>query len=116
MFMNATKEPTDDYVTYTGVRVIDLLAAVGVDLKGATGITVFAPDGYSIDCSVEDIEQPFVKGFFYSAPAGIKDKDRSFVKYPDTIPAGVADGKEIPDAPWLLLAFERDGMPLATAS
>ena len=69
MLMNATKEPTDDYVTYTGVRVADLLAAAGVDLRGAEGITVFAPDGYSVDYSLEEIARPFPKGYFYSGPA-----------------------------------------------
>jgi hypothetical protein len=112
MLMNTTKEPTDDYVTYTGVKVADLLATARVDLAGAQGITVFAPDGYSIDCSVEDIERPFPKGHFYSGPAAFAGQDRAFVKYPEKLPAGVADGKEIPGAPWLILAFEREGRPL----
>ncbi|MGA2533317.1 MAG: GEGP motif-containing diheme protein [Candidatus Aminicenantales bacterium] len=112
MLMNATKEPTDDYVTYTGVKVVDLLAAAGVDLKGTEGITVFAPDGYSIDYSIDDVARPFPQGFFYAAPAAIKDKDKAFVKYPERIPPGVADGHELPAAPWLLLAFEREGKPL----
>jgi hypothetical protein len=38
-----------------------------------------------------------------------------FVKYPKSIPSGVQDGKEIPTAPWLLLAFARDGKPLSSA-
>jgi hypothetical protein len=116
MLMNATKEPTDDYVLYTGVKVVDLLAAARVDLKGAEGITVFAPDGYSIDYSIDDVTGPFPKGFFYAGPAALKDKDRAFVKYPGGIPPGVADGKEIPAVPWLLLAFERDGEPLHPSS
>ena len=116
MLMNATKEPTDDYVTYTGVKLVDLLAAAAVDLKGVTGITVFAPDGYSIDYTLDDVTQPFPKGFFYAAPAAGKDGDRGFVKYPALIPPGVADGKEIPDAPWLLVAFEREGRPLDPAT
>lgn len=115
MLMNTTKEPTDDYVTFTGVKVADLLAAAGVDLRGAEGITVFAPDGYSIDYTIDDITKPFPKGFFYAGPAAFQGTDRAFVKYPEKIPAGVADGGEIPDAPWLLLAFEREGKPLETA-
>jgi hypothetical protein len=112
MLMNATKEPTDDYVTYAGVKVLDLLAAAGVDLKGVEGITVFAPDGYSIDYAVDDVTQPFPKGYFYAGPATFKDQDTAFVKYPDRIPSGIADGKEIPAAPWLMLAFEREDKPL----
>jgi hypothetical protein len=116
MLMNTTKEPTDDYVTYTGVKVVDLLAAAGVDLKGVEGITVFAPDGYSIDYTVDDVTRPFPKGFFYAAPAAIKDKDKAFVKYPEKIPPAVADGREVPAAPWLVLAFEREGKPLDISS
>jgi len=112
MLMNATKEPTDDYVIYTGVKVADLLAAARVDLTGVEGITVFAPDGYSIDYSIDDVTRPFPKGVFYAGPAAIKDKEKGFVKYPETKPPGLADGKEIPASPWLLLGFEREGMPL----
>jgi hypothetical protein len=115
MLMNATKEPTDDYVTYGGVRVLDLLEAAGVSLEGADGITVFAPDGYSIDYSMNDVTQPFPRGFFYAKPAAIKNKDRAFVKYPEKRPSGIGDGREIPESPWLLVAFERDGMPLDPA-
>jgi hypothetical protein len=115
MLMNTSSEPFDDYVSYSGVRVKDLLAAAHVDLSGAVGITVFAPDGYSIDYTLEDIAGPFPKPYFYAAPGKIQDKEKSFVKYPSSIPSGVLDGKEIPMAPWLLLAFERDGKPLDIA-
>ena len=115
MLMNTSSEPFDDYVAYSGVRVRDLLEAAKVDLKEAVGITVFAPDGYSTDYSIDDITGPFPKGFFYADPRAIEDKDRAFVQYPGSIPAGVADGKEVPDVPWLLLAFERDGKPLEAA-
>jgi hypothetical protein len=112
MLMNTTKEATDDYVAFGGVKVADLLAAAAVDLKGVEGITVFAPDGYSIDYPVEDVVKPFPRGFFYSGLSAASDKERGFVKYPDRIPAGVLDGREISPAPWLILAFERDGRPL----
>jgi hypothetical protein len=112
MLMNAAKEPTDDYVAYTGVRVLDLLEAADIHLEGAEGITVFAPDGYCIDYPMDDVTQPFPKGFFYARPAAIKDKDRAFVKVPEKRPSGIGDGREIPEPPWLILAFERDGKPL----
>jgi len=112
MLMNTTKEPTDDYVVYKGVRVIDLLAAARVYLTGVTGITVFAPDGYSIDYDLKDINEPFPKGVFYAEPRSFEGSERAFVKYPGSLPSGVIDGKTIPTAPWLLLAFERDGLPL----
>ncbi|MBE3131179.1 MAG: hypothetical protein IMZ54_10770 [Acidobacteria bacterium] len=116
MLMNTTKEPTDDYVVYKGVRIIDLLASAKVFLTGATGITVFAPDGYSVDYSLEDIDRPFPKGVFYEGPRAFDGSDRAFVKYPGNLPSGVKDGTTIPTAPWLLLAYERDGQPLDPSS
>lgn len=116
MLMNTSKEPTDDYLNYRGVTVRDLLAAAGVDLAGAAGITVFAPDGYAADYSLDEIMRPFPKGYFYAGPRGVKDAAAAFVRYPGSLPAGIEDGKEIPSAPWLLLAFERDGKPLDPSS
>jgi hypothetical protein len=112
MLMNTTKEPTDDYVTYTGAKIADLLAKAGVDLRGVAGITVFAPDGYSIDFSIEDIIRPFPRGHFYEGPASFKGTEKAFVKYPEKVLPGVEDEREVPQAPWLLLAYERDGQPL----
>lgn len=112
MLMNAPKDATDDYVGYTGIRVADVLAAAGVDLKAAKGITVFAPDGYSVDYAIEDILKPFPPGRFYAEPATLKDGERNFVRYPNPLPAGVRDGRDIPGEPWLLLAFERGGRKL----
>jgi hypothetical protein len=115
MLMNTTSEPFDDYTSYSGVRVQDLLKAANVDLKGATGITVFAPDGYNTNYTIEDISAPFPKPYFYSAPETILDSEKMLVHYPKTIPAGATDGKEIPMIPWLILAFERDSSPLDVA-
>jgi hypothetical protein len=115
MLMNTSSEPFDDYVTYSGISVKDLLNAAHVDLNGATGITIFAPDGYSINYTIADIAEAFPKPYFYAAPGAIKDQEKMFVHYPKSIPSGVRDGKEIPTAPWLLLAFERDGKPLSIA-
>ncbi|HTY61951.1 MAG TPA: GEGP motif-containing diheme protein [Acidobacteriota bacterium] len=115
MLMNTTSEPFDDYTTYAGVKVQDLLKAAHIDLKGATGITVFAPDGYNTDFTIEDVTGPFPKSVFYAAPGAIQDKEKALARYPETIPAGVVDGKEMPMIPWLLLAFERDGKPLDIA-
>jgi hypothetical protein len=116
MLMNTTKEPADDYVVYKGVRIIDLLAAAKVYLTGAAGITVFAPDGYSIDYRLEDINEPFPKGVFYAGPRTFEGTDRAFVKYPGNLPNGIKDRTTIPTAPWLLLAYERDGLPLDPSS
>ncbi len=118
MLMNTTKEPTDDYAAYRGVKVRDLLAAAGVDLAGAAGITVFAPDGYATDYSLDEIRNPFPKGIYYAAPGRLPGDAGGFVRYPaaGALPAGLEDGKEIPASPWLLLAYERDGKPLDPSS
>jgi hypothetical protein len=116
MLMNTTKEATDDYVVYKGVRVIDLLKAAKVDLTGAAGITVFAPDGYSIDYGLEEITRPFPKGFYYKEPRAFEGSDRAFVKYPMTLHPGIRDRGEIPDTPWLLLAYGREGLLLDPSS
>jgi hypothetical protein len=112
MLMNTTKEPTDDYVEYRGVRVIDLLSAAGIYLTGIKGITVFAPDGYSVDYSLADIQSPFPRGYFYEGPKAFEGTDRAFVKYPAAVPAGLRDRMRIPNDLWLLLAYERNGRPL----
>jgi len=112
MLMNAPRDQYDDYVEYKGVAVRDLLAAAAVDLAGAAGITVFAPDGFATDYSLDEIMRPFPKGYYYSGPCGIKDAAAAFVRYPASLPAGLADGREIPVVPRLLLAYERDGKPL----
>ncbi len=116
MLVNASHEWTDEYATYSGVRVSDLLKAAGADLGGASGITVFAPDGYSMDYAMNEIIAEFPKGYYYDDPKSIKDEEAAFVRYAASIPWNVADGKEIPAKPWLLLAYERDGEQLQPSS
>jgi len=112
MLMNTTSEPFDDYTSYSGVRVKDVLDAAGADLSGVVGITVFAPDGYSVDYSMDDVLKSFPQGYFYTSPGAIREKEKQFVRYPDTVPQDVVDGREIPGESWLILALEHDGTPL----
>jgi len=115
MLMNKSTQRLDEYVTYKGVRVLDLLSSIKVYLTGVTGITVFAPDGYSSDYSLEDINTPFPEGYYYDTPLTLGDPDRALLERPAAVPAGVGNGKRIPGYPWLLLAYERDGRPLDPA-
>ena len=94
MLMNTTKEATDDYVEYKGVRVIDLLSAAGIYLTGIKGITVFAPDGYSVDYSLADIQSPFPQGLFLRGPEGLRG-DRQGLRQVPGDRSGRAQG---PDA------------------
>ncbi|MCU0691688.1 MAG: hypothetical protein MUF54_09825 [Polyangiaceae bacterium] len=115
MLANSHKQQYDNYATYVGVKVVDLLAAAGVDPSDAAieGITVIAPDGYLKDFPAEQIRKAFPAGLFYAGlDSATLGPDCGFVQYPDSLPAGVTDGAPIPGEPWLLLAYERDGLPL----
>jgi hypothetical protein len=96
--------------------VLDLLSAAKIYMVGVTGITVFAPDGYSIDYGVGDIVAPFPKGYYYAGPAAFGGSEKDFVKYPAGLPAGLEDAQRIPNVPWLLLAYDRDGRQLDPAA
>ena len=74
MLMNAPRDQFDDYVLYRGVGVRELFEAAKVDLSGAAGITVFAPDGYAFDYALDELHRSFPKGVFYEGPRSIKDK------------------------------------------
>ncbi len=54
LLMNTSKQQFDDYAAYEGVKVTDFFSQLGIDLAdlGATGITIFAPDGFSGDFDV----------------------------------------------------------------
>lgn len=108
MLLNKPKDEIDEYVLYRGVKVADLLAAAGVSLESALGITVFAPDGYGIDFAIEDIMKPFPPGRFYTAPRTAAE----FLRISPLAPSDLHDGMQIPGEAWLILAYERDGGPL----
>jgi hypothetical protein len=112
LLMNKTTQRLDEYATYSGVKIVDLLAAAKIDLTGVTGITVFAPDGYSSDYSLEDIKAPFPQSIYYDAPLVFAGSDLALLEKPVAIPPGVKNGAPIHGAPWLLLAYEREGRPL----
>jgi hypothetical protein len=115
LLSNSNKQQYDNYATYVGVTVRDLLTAAGVDPSDPAieGITVIAPDGYLKDFPVEQINQAFPAGLFYAGlDTGTLGPECGFVQYPDALPAGAMDGAPIPDEQWLMLAYERDGLAL----
>jgi hypothetical protein len=112
LLMNKTTQKLDEYVTYKGVRLLDLLSAAKVFMTGVTGVTVFAPDGYSIDYGVQDIVAPFPRGTYYDQPLALAGTEMALLEEPASVPSGVKSGKRIPGRPWLLLAYEREGRPL----
>ena len=116
---NATKQQYDFYATYSGVKIADLLDEIGVDLTGATGIDILAPDGYARSFTVEQITQQFPDHRFWTGfDADALGTDCGFVNYPpETYDLGHGDwiGQELGHEQWHIIAWERDGQPLETA-
>ena len=113
MLVNNTQQQFDDYVTWEGIRVKDLLDALDIDLEGATGITVIAPDGYMKSLPIEYVENPFPQPSFYSGlDVGSLGADCGLVSYPEILPEGISDGSRIGGEHWLMLGYERNGTPL----
>jgi len=113
LLSNSTKQQYDDYASYTGVKLADLVEAAGVDLSDPAlqGVTVVAPDGYMKTFAVGDVTRQYPAGKFYAGLDNLGG-DCSFVSYPDALPAGLTDGGEIPGEQWLLVAYERDGQAM----
>ena len=112
LFLNASKSQ-DWYAEYKGVTIWDILQEVKL-APGATGITVFAPDGFSkffpLDAAdpqtppniTYDVYGPYPKGSFYGG--------LDFVDYPKH--PVYPYGSTIPDELGMILAHQRDGKPL----
>jgi len=119
LLVNSHKQEFDTYATYKGVRVDQLLEHAGVDIKSSDfqGITVIAPDGYMKDFTVDDVLGVFPQSLYYGL-FGTSDlgSDCGFVKYPDSMPDGLVDGEAIPDEQRLIIAYERDGLPMDSAN
>ena len=117
MLANTTQQQFDDYATFRGVKVLDLLESLSVDLSGATGITVVAADGYMKSFPLRQVLEPFPQGSFHAGlgPETLGDAC-GFVRYPESLPEGVAADRLIPGEPWLLLGYEREGVALDTAA
>ncbi len=112
---NSHKQQFDDYASYRGVKIVDLLTAAGVDVDDPTfqGITVIAPDGYLKDIPAASIVAAYPAGLYFAGlDTATLGTECGFVKYPDSLPAGLTDGQAIPGEPWLQLAYERDGLPM----
>jgi hypothetical protein len=116
LLMNTSKQQFDDYANYCGVKVRDLLAAAGVDLTGATGITVIAPDGFMKDFTLDNVNLQYPDGLYFPGldPGSFSDPNQGFVNYPPSnqIPPGIGFGDTIPDEQWLLIAYRRDGLEM----
>ena len=56
-----------------------------IDWTGVTGITVFAPDGYSSDYSLEDIKAAFPQSVYYDAPLEFAGSDLALLEKPAAV-------------------------------
>jgi len=119
LLLNSHKQEFDTYALYKGVKIKDLLAEVGVDLACATSITVIAPDGYQIDYTLDEVNNQFPNGLWFSGlergGVTLPGTDQGFVYYsPEEFwPSGISYGLELPDEMWLMLAYRRDGVNLS---
>jgi hypothetical protein len=113
MLVNNTQQRFDDYVLYKGVKIADLLDVLEIDLSGATGITVIAPDGYMKSIPIDYVMRSFPQPLFYD---GLDPETRGascgFVRYPEHRPTGVSSGSPLPGELRLILGYERNGVPL----
>jgi hypothetical protein len=116
MLSNTSRQQFDDYVIYKGVKVADLIDALGVDLAGATGITLIAPDGYMKSLPIETVDRVFPQPLFYvGLDVEALGPDCALATYPAAMPDGLTDGSFIPGEHRLLLGYERNGVELDTA-
>lgn len=120
MLMNANKQTNDEYALYSGVALKELLAKAGVDLTGATGVTLFAPDGFTVSYSIDDLNGEFPEGEFYAGleKGGTLLGDNGFVIYPDQSlwPAGLTDRGKIAGKPSILIATKHNATALEPGS
>jgi hypothetical protein len=120
LLMNTSRQQYDDYTTYTGPTVKDLLDAAGVDLTGATGISVFAPDGFKKDFSLSNINDQYPDGQYWYVDQSLMDSTLRFVNYPTPIPDKPGGGSYVGNGDaleelWLTIAMQRDGAALDTS-
>lgn len=123
LLMNTNKSG-DGYTQYSGVPAAYLLQDAGL-LAGATGITVFAPDGWSQYHPLtmdEDPELYHIMGsypeavYHYAEQADVAlNPDTGWCDYSAPSNAGRVDGEtiEVEDGLRAILAIEREGETLA---
>jgi hypothetical protein len=115
LLVNSPRQRYDYYADYKGIRLIEIFDALDIDLSGAVGITVFAPDGFAKSFTLEQIIREYPRSICYPGlDDAVMGTDRGFVTYPDNaIYSGKRTPFTIPDRQFMLLAFERDGREMS---
>lgn len=125
MLMN-THKSGDFYAEYMGVPISDLLDDSGI-LSSATGITVYAPDGWAqyhplepdVDPLMYHVYGPYPEApFYYDSQADDSLNVDGWCDYSSPFVAGLSDGDKIVVKGGLkmLLAFARDGFYLESGN
>jgi hypothetical protein len=123
--MNASKSD-DSYSQYTGVAVEELLAQAGM-LSSATGIKVYAPDGFSVyhpldapatvTTGIYPVRWTYPQGTFLYSPVAdmLTNPTGGWVNYSSPAAAGRTSGSliDVPGGLKLMLAYARDGAAMA---
>ncbi len=122
MLSNASKSD-DSYTEYSGIALENLIKAIMLD--SATGITVYAPDGFATYHPFQPSTNPNSYHVFGTYPASVFYYDEQadlainpetgWCKYSSPSAAGRENGDAIvnPDGLKMMLAFKRDGEYLA---
>jgi hypothetical protein len=122
LLLNANKQQYDDYATYNGPTVKNLLLAAGVDLTSATGVSIFAPDGFKQDFLIPKVNNsptPYPDSVFYDVPFYL-DPLLNFVHYPTALPTCPSTGATYKNNDpitglELIVAWQRDASVLSTS-
>ena len=112
LLVNSHRQEFDNYTSYSGVRILDILVELGIDVNdaGFLGITVIAPDGYLKDMDTDAVRNQFLDGLFFAGlDMATLGTECGFVEYPDELPDGMVDGGLVPGDQWLMLGSTRDG-------
>jgi len=119
LLMN-TSRSGDFYAEYTGVPMEDLLNDAGL-LDSATGITVYAPDGWSNYHPLEEADDPeiyhvdgtYPPSLFYQS-ADSPESVGGWCDYSSPSCSGRSNGQAInvTDDLKMIIAYEREGAPL----
>ncbi len=111
LLCNTTKQQFDDYSYYTGVSIKDLLENLGIDLTGANGVTISAPDGFQKTYTIDEVNMNYPDPIYDAGlDVGTLGTECGFVTYPTDIPAGLNDLDTIDGDYYLAIAWMHDGV------
>ena len=117
--LQTASKSSDEYAEFSGVPMEALMRDAGI-LASATGITVFAPDGWSQYHPLHPLDNPAMYPVFGTYPEAeyhFSPKAASWCDYDAPSCAGRKTGEtiKVPGGLRMLLALKREGKPLFPA-